>query len=234
MKAGTSIRSARSGNAAAPSARPARVCRPCARATSWRSVSGACAMSASVSQQIVGACPPRRSPCCNAHSLPVQPGGQRRAGQHGQPGRCAAPAPDPPVPSLLVVHQHDAEIARIILRDQAADRARDHLGLVARGHHGDDRGPGRGLGQRHAVVALAQQPEAARRAAVQPDRQRRATGCPPSSLDIPASRNQPIASASAADGAARYSPARAAALAREYTCGARHAQRIRVSNGSGR
>jgi hypothetical protein len=43
--------------------------------------------------------------------------------------------------AALVVHQDDAEIARIILGDQTREGRRNGFGLVARGHDGGDRRP---------------------------------------------------------------------------------------------
>jgi hypothetical protein len=74
--------------------------------------------------------------------------------------------------AAAVVDQHDAERTRIVLGEQAADRSRDHVGLVARRNDGDHGRPAVGRCD-HIVVALARQPEAAAREEhVEPHRER--------------------------------------------------------------
>ncbi len=60
-----------------------------------------------------------------------------------------------------VVDQDHAQVARIVLGQERTDRTGDHIGLVARRHHGDHGGPGRRFGRQGAVVAFAGGPEAA-------------------------------------------------------------------------
>jgi hypothetical protein len=73
----------------------------------------------------------------------------------------------------VVVHQHDAEGARIVLLQQAFDRVADDVRLVARGHDGHHARPAAGLGRRFAIVTFARQPESATaHQQVEPDRQR--------------------------------------------------------------
>ncbi len=100
---------------------------------------------------------------------------QRGALDHLEPGLCAQ-APGGLERRLcravraLVVDQDHAEGSRIILGQQAANRAGDHVSLVARRHHGGHRGPGRGRRRLAQVVALARQPEPApSQEQVQPD-----------------------------------------------------------------
>ena len=75
--------------------------------------------------------------------------------------------------AAAVVDQHDAERPGIVLAQQAADGLRDHVGLVAGGNDRHDGGPARRDGK-HAVIALARQPEAAaREQQVEPHRERK-------------------------------------------------------------
>ena len=61
----------------------------------------------------------------------------------------------------VVVDQDDPELTWIVLRQQAADRASDDVGLIASRHDGDHRGPdGRRRGL-VAIIPLGRQPEAA-------------------------------------------------------------------------
>ncbi len=98
--------------------------------------------------------------------------------------------------AALVVDQHDAEIARIILRQQRADALRDDVGLVARGDHGDDLGPDLRRGRRGRIVAVAAQPESA--SAQRQEQPCRQNQKPERAHAImPFSRNQVMASATA-------------------------------------
>ena len=90
------------------------------------------------------------TPCCCAHSLPVQPAGsgaprndgqalagaQRRRGLARDVGGGVA---------ALIVDQDDVERARIVLPQQRADGLADGFGLVARRDDGGHRRPARQL-----------------------------------------------------------------------------------------
>ena len=170
-------------------------------------LSGLWAISASVNQRNSGASAAACStPWFIAQSLPVQPGGRgapvstvsRLVIQRARQIAGAVIA--------LVVHQHDVEIARIILGQQAGDAVLDHIGFVARRHHRHHRRPARPAAATGARVALAQ--AARSRGGPAADRARSPaaesrTECPRSCRDIRWRRTRPAHPQALRDRAAR-------------------------------
>ena len=96
----------------------------------------------------------------------------------------------------LVVHQDDAEVARIILRQQTADAVLNHIGFVAGRHHRDDRRPARpalALASCRARAAARSRRGPAADKARSPAAESRTT-CPRSFADIRWRANQARAS----------------------------------------
>ena len=120
----------------------------------------------------------------------------RAAGQHRQP---VAAQPARQIGGAVVaevIHQHDMEVAGIILRQQAADALLDHIGFVARRHHRHHGRPCRRL-RRPAAVSRSRSSQKPRRSSsmIKPDRQRhKAEQDARDHCRYPFSRNQASAS----------------------------------------
>ena len=196
-------------------------------------------------QQVVG----RRSAALGAgDALALRPRacrssrrrGARRRSPRSSPARRSRPRAASAVPSLLLSSTRiTPKRARIVLGQQAADRAGDHIGLVAGRHDRHDARPGvRARPASSRSSRSARPPEAATaEQQVDPDRQRQGGhGVAELTRSLQVARlreTRPGRRRAPRDRAAHGSPARAPPWPRRRTCGARPCVRAsRVRKGS--